>query len=413
MSFRFLHLADLHLETRFGGREATRERLRQATHDAFARAVDHAIANRLDAILAAGDLFDDPILSVRTELFFAGQLKRLAEAGVWFVAACGNHDPGGAAFRTAGLGVEGERVHFFRGAEPEVLRVTNREGAPVGVVVGAGHATAQEATNLAASFPSVAGPLPVVGLLHTSVESAKSAADHDRYAPSTRADYERSPYAYWALGHIHLRQQALPGLPVHYPGNLQGRNPSETGAKGGLVVEAESGASAEPRFVRLASVRWERVTLRELPASRSFDELAAALARCVDAQPRDADEQLALRLELAGETPLAGRLRARDELETLEEELAARTGVLELQLRAERISLPIDRAQLREAPSVLAEALALIARAGSDDALLDELAPAELAAAHATDAARLDYLRGLLEGLPEELTLLGVARERA
>ena len=245
----------------------------------------------------------------------------------------------------------------------------------------------------------------MVGLLHTSVESAKSAADHDRYAPSTRADYERLPYAYWALGHIHLRQQALPGLPVYYPGNLQGRNPSETGAKGGLVVEAFAGASAEPRFVRLASVRWERVTLRELPASRSFDELAAALARCIDAQPRDADEQLALRLELAGETPLAGRLRARDELETLEEELAARTGVLELQLRAERVSLPIDRAQLREAPSVLAEALALIERAGSDDALLGELAPAELAGLHATDAARLDYLRGLLEGLPEELTL--------
>ena len=221
------------------------------------------------------------------------------------------------------------------------------------------------------------------------------------------------PYAYWALGHIHLRQQALPGLPVHYPGNLQGRNPSETGAKGGLVVEAFAGASAEPRFVRLASVRWERVTLRELPASRSFDELAAALARCIDAQPRDADEQLALRLELAGETPIAGRLRARDELETLEEELAARTGVLELQLRTQRVSLPIDRAQLRKAPSVLAEALALIERAGSDDALLGELAPAELAGVHAADAARLDYLRGLLEGLPEELTLIGVDRKRA
>ena len=413
MSFRFLHLADLHLETRFGGREGTRERLRQATHEAFGRAVDYAIENRLDALLAAGDLFDDPILSVRTELFFAGQLKRLAQAGVWFLAACGNHDPGGTGFRTAGRGVEGERVHFFRGPEPQVLRVTNREGAPVGVVVGAGHASGQEATNLAASFPLVADPLPVVGLLHTSVESAKSAADHDRYAPSTRADYERLPFAYWALGHIHLRQQAVPGLPVFYPGNLQGRNPSETGAKGGLVVEAFAGASAEPRFLRFANVRWERVTLRELPASRSFDELAAALARCIDAQPRDADEHLALRLELDGETPLAVRLRSREELVPLEETLAARTGVLELQLRADRVSLPIDRARLRESPSVLAEALSLIERAGSDDALLAELAPAELAGAHETDAARLDHLRGLLEGLPEELTLRGVDREGA
>jgi DNA repair exonuclease SbcCD nuclease subunit len=32
MGFRFLHLADLHLETRFGGGPDTRKRLRQATH---------------------------------------------------------------------------------------------------------------------------------------------------------------------------------------------------------------------------------------------------------------------------------------------------------------------------------------------------------------------------------------------
>jgi len=413
MSFRFLHLADLHLETRFGGREGTRERLRQATHEAFGRAVDYAIENRLDALLAAGDLFDDPILSVRTELFFAGQLKRLAQAGVWFLAVCGNHDPGGTGFRTADLGVEGERVRFFRGAKPELLRVTDREGAAVGVVVGAGHASDQESANLAASFPQVPGSLPVVGLLHTSVESAKSALDHDRYAPSTRTDYERLPYSYWALGHIHLRQQAVPGLPVYYPGNLQGRNPRETGAKGGLAVEAFAGASANPSFVRFASVRWERVPVRELPASRSFDELATALARCIGAQPRDADESLALRLELEGETPLAGRLRSGGELAQLEEDLAARTGVLEVQLRAEGVSLPIDRAQLRQSPSVLAEALSLIERARSDDALLADLAPAELAGAFDADTARLGYLRELLDRLPEELTLRGVKREDA
>ncbi len=411
MSFRFLHLADLHLETHFGGREGTRENLREATHAAFARAVDYAIEHQLHALLAAGDLFDDPILSVRTELFFAGQLKRLAQAGVWFLAACGNHDPGGASFRTADLGVENERVRFFRGPAPELLRVTDRDGAPVGAVIGAGHASDQESANLAAAFPHVPGSLPVVGLLHTSVESAKSAADHDRYAPSTRSDFERRPYAYWALGHIHLRQQAVPGLPVHYPGNLQGRNPRETGAKGGLVVEAFAGASAEPVFVRFARVRWERVPVRGLPASASFDELASSLARCIDAQPRESDERLALRLELEGETPLASRLRSRGELEPLAEDLAARTGALEVQLRTQRVALPLDRKLLRESPSVLAEALALIERAGSDDALLAELAPAELALAVDAGAARLAYLRELLAGLPEELTLRGVEAE--
>ena len=409
MSFRFLHLADLHLETRFGGRPETRERLRQATLQAFTRAVDFAIERRLHALLAAGDLFDAPILSAHTELFLAEQLERLTQAGIWFLAACGNHDPGGPGSPSAGLG--SERVHFFRSPEPQTLRVTDAQGTPVAVVVGAGFAREHESANLAKAFPRVAGSLPVVGLLHTNVESAKGSGEHARYAPSTRADYERLDYAYWALGHIHLRQQAVSGLPVHYAGNLQGRHIGETGEKGGLLVEAFAGASAEPRFVRFANVRWERVPVAGLAAIASIGALADELARRIDALPRERDEALALRLELAGETPLARRLRSGDELAQLEAALAARSDVLEIQLRADGVSLPIDRTRLRASPSVLSEALALIERAGSDDALLADLAPAELACAPEGDEARLAYLRELLGGLPEELTLRGVAPE--
>ena len=59
-------------------------------------------------------------------------------------------------------------------------------------------------------------------------------------APSTRADYFRHDYGYWALGHLHRRQCAVDGLPVFYAGNLQGRGPAEDGEKGGLVVEARA-----------------------------------------------------------------------------------------------------------------------------------------------------------------------------
>ncbi len=413
MSFRFLHLADLHLETKFGGAPAPRERLRRATFEAFERAVDYAIGNRLHALLAAGDLFDDPILSVHTELFFARELRKLSEASVWFLAVCGNHDPGGAGFRTARLGIEGERVRFFREGRPETVTITDREGAAVGVVVGAGHETDREGTNLAARFSRVAGALPVVGLLHTNVESAKASLDHKRYAPSTPADYQRLDYAYWALGHIHLRQQAVAGFPAHYAGNLQGRNISETGAKGGLQVEAFPGASATPEFVRFAPVRCEQLTLAGLPANASSDALASHLVELVEALPRESDEQLILRLELAGPTPLARTLRSPDTLRVLAEEIASRTGLLDLELRAEKTSLPIDRARLLASPSVLGEALSLIDSAQRDDSLLAELAPVDLAQETAAGDARLAYLRGLLEELPEELTLRAVAPEEA
>ena len=91
--FRFLRLADLHLETSFGGRPSTRERLRRATFEAFEAAVDYAIEGALHAVVVAGDLYDDPLLSIRTDLMLEHQVARLAEAGVGFVAVCGNHDP--------------------------------------------------------------------------------------------------------------------------------------------------------------------------------------------------------------------------------------------------------------------------------------------------------------------------------
>lgn len=406
MSFRFLHLADLHLETSFGGRPATRERLRRATEEAFERAVDYALDQRLHAVLVAGDLYDDAVLSPRVELGLVRQVRRLEQAGIWFLAACGNHDPGGSQFRAARLGLERSerpgRVHLFRAPEPEVVEVTDARGDPVGLVVGAGHPTATCGVNLAARFPVLDVGLPIVGLLHTHLEAARQAAAHARYAPSLRADYERLGYAYWALGHIHRRQRALEGLPVFYAGNLQGRNPRESGPKGGLVVEATRGP-AEPEFVSFAPVTWERLRIDDPPATDELETLVEQLARALEAV-RSPGQEWVCTVELAGPTPLAPRLRQETLLRELEAELEARTGALEIQLRAREARLPLDPAVLREAPTVLAEAIRLIERARRDETLLEALAPEPLASPDGADPARrLPYLRSLLAELEDDL----------
>ncbi len=412
--FRFLHLADLHLETSFGGRAATRERLRRATLEAFANAVDYAIDHQLHAVLAAGDLYDDPVLSLQTEFAIQREVQRLDEAGIWFLAACGNHDPGGPRHRSSRLGLETdaagvrrERVHVFRDREPQPVTVTDRDGAPVGVVVGAGHPSDAESENLAANFPSLATQLPLVGLLHTHVESTPAASQHDRYAPSGQRDFERAGYSYWALGHIHTRQCAVPGQPVYYPGNLQGRNPRETGEKGGLVVEARAGVPAEPEFVSFAPVRWEHVLVDQISDRESIRALVAQLTETVTALAANAGE-LIVRIDLAGKTALAPTLRRSEEREDIEEELQATTGALEIQLRNAGLVRPIDRRALRESPSAIAQALELIERAAEDDALLAELAPDRLAAD--VDAGeRIAYLQALLAELPEELIERSIA----
>jgi hypothetical protein len=87
--------------------------------------------------------------------------------------------------------------------------------------------------------------------------------------------------------------------------------------------------------------------------------------------------------------------------------------VLEVELRADRTRLRIDRGRVFAAPSALAAAFALLERAREDDALLAELAPETLASDCGDGAERLAYLRSLLEGLPEELLQRGLAQEEA
>ncbi|MCH2169841.1 exonuclease SbcCD subunit D [Myxococcota bacterium] len=412
MGFRFLHVADLHLETHFGGSRQTRARLRAATLEAFDRAVTYAIDQNLHAVLLAGDVYDDPLLSLRTEAVLTRQLRKLTEAGIWCLIAAGNHDPGGEMFRardlchdlrdTSGLA----RVHWFRGPRPEPVSVCDGDGQPVGIVVGAGHSASSEATNLARAFPTaheISNELPVVGLLHTHVASAKIGAQHERYAPSASTDYHRLGYAYWALGHIHARQRAVPDLPVFYAGNLQGRNPRETGPKGGFVVDAQAGSHAEPEFVRLAPVRWLREEI-ELPRDLSSGRLADHLSATLENLREWPGEEIAARLELVGEHPLAVRLRDAGQREDLAREIATRTGALEIQLRTEGLCQPVNRDELRRAATVLAHALALLDRLEGDPELLAQLAPSVLAGAPDPGTTPdSDYLRELLVGLPEEL----------
>ena len=413
MPFRFLHLADLHLETRFGGRESTRTRLRSATLEAFEAAVDLALERQLDAVLMAGDTFDDPLLSRRTELAFVRGLRRLAEGGVRVVIACGNHDPGGGGKRMRALGLEKEgdwreRIHLLTTARPRVLRLTDREGEEVGVVVGAGHSSEHEERNLAERFTPVAAEVPVVGLLHTQVHDARGATEHAPYAPCTRADLAHLGYDYYALGHVHLRQRPFEDLPAWYAGNLQGRNPREQGKKGGLLVELYPGEPARPEFVSFAPVLWDRVQVEDLGACVSAQDLLEHLTGVVQGRlAASAEHELIVVLDLVGTSRAAGALRDPDDRRAFEEEVAEATGVLEVQLRAERLRPLRDMAALRAVPSVVGQALELLELARSDPKVRLELAPEHLAGTEDEDPG--DYLGTLLDDLEEEL--LGRALE--
>ncbi|MCH8351318.1 MAG: DNA repair exonuclease, partial [Chloroflexi bacterium] len=94
---RFVHAADLHLDSPFGGLRSIApeiaETLYQATFDAYNNIIDLCIQEQVDALLVAGDIFDGADRSLRAQRKFVDGLNRLDQANIRSFICHGNHDP--------------------------------------------------------------------------------------------------------------------------------------------------------------------------------------------------------------------------------------------------------------------------------------------------------------------------------
>lgn len=404
---RFVHVADVHLDTSFAGRsETARQRLRDASREAFAQAVELAIREEVHAFLVAGDLFDSDRLSLRTERFMLDQLGRLGDHRITVVYATGNHDPGSAPNGPRRLPWP-SHVHVVSDATPRRVLVTDAAGEPVGYVTAVGHASAEERQDLSRGFPRPPGELPQVALLHTQVHHSLGAQHHHAYAPSDLSYLLRAGYDYWALGHVHERQALSEDPPIWYAGSLQGRTHAERGARGALLVDLGDRAAASVTFHPLAPVRWETLVTDRLEGVRSLDELLRHVQLAWEAQRRLEPAATATawmtRVVLSGPCALWAELRSEDDREHVAAELAELLGALEVTVTIDGLHPVVSLREHAARVDVLGEALRLCAAVRRGDVSL-AIPAGELAGVSGDDPATVDrYVRELLERADGEL----------
>jgi DNA repair exonuclease SbcCD nuclease subunit len=315
MGFCFLHAADLHLDTPFSGLGEVAPHLaavlRSASLDALERIVERALAEPVDLLLLAGDLYDGVERGVRAQLRLLDALSRLDRAGVHTFIVHGNHDPlsGWAAVRAWP-----ERVHVFPPGAPTRKSVHTRSGEAV-TVHGASFGRSDEPTNLAALFGRTDEPGAHIGLLHCNV----GRTDHSPYAPCTVDDLARAGLDYWALGHVHRRQVVLERPLCVYPGNTQGRSfqPGELGAKGAVLVRSDDGRFSAPELVEVDRVRFLVADV----SVEGIDDAGVLVERLREEgqalRERHPGRSLVVRARLLGETPLHDALGRSQKAELL------------------------------------------------------------------------------------------------
>jgi DNA repair protein SbcD/Mre11 len=305
MAFRFVHTADVHLDSPLATLALRDPQLADliggATRKAFVAVIDLCLSEQADALLIAGDLYDGEQTSMKTARFLADQMRRLDEAGIATFLIRGNHDAESRITRELTLP---ESVKVFVGrAEAASFRRGGLEATVHGVSFAHKHAPESLLPKFRTPVPGTVN----IGMLHTSLGGSSA---HGLYAPCALADLHGAGFDYWALGHIHQRFEERGRAAIVMPGNPQGRDINEAGPKSATLVAISDDRkiTTEERLTSVAQFERLRVDLA------GVDDRREALARIekglLTARAAAASEHLVARLRLVGATPLAWRLRS-------------------------------------------------------------------------------------------------------
>lgn len=241
---KFLHTADWHVGKTLKGRNRLDEQ-----REVLGEIIQIALDNVVDAVLIAGDLYDNAAPSAEAQRLVNGALLKLAQSGIDVVVVAGNHDHprGFEALRQlmAAVGIQytgqirdavAGGVHRFRarstgeeavvallpfisrrniiGAE-EIITGTPSENAgryeeSVRLILQALSAEFSPTTvNIVMAHLTCTG-----GLMGGGEREAQSIMEYHVSAQAFPIDAH-----YVALGHLHRRQSIPAPCPVHYSGS--------------------------------------------------------------------------------------------------------------------------------------------------------------------------------------------------
>ena len=316
---RLLHTSDWHL-----GRSLHRADLRSAQSAFLDHLVEVVRAEKVDAVLVAGDVYDRAVPPVDAVELCEDALLRLHDAGAAIVLISGNHDSARRLGFGAGL-LEKAGVHLRTRpgalARPVLLEDAHGPVAVYGVPYLEPDAVRDELPETTAELPR--GHAGVLGHAAACIRADATARGirrsvvlaHGWISGGAPSDSERDitvggvgqvpaelfgDFSYVALGHLHGQQTVTPR--VRYSGSPLPYSFSEAShRKGSWLVELDATGTAQaehvpaPKHKRLSVLRGRLADLLAVGAYTQYEDDFVSVTLTDPARPEGAMDALRAR----------------------------------------------------------------------------------------------------------------------
>lgn len=230
---KIIHTGDLHLGTTFKSLGNKSRLHRRDCQDVFSNIIDLCITEMADALLIAGDLFDEQNPSKTIVSFVIDELKRLKETNIPVFIITGNHDP----YEKDSLWLSytfPSNVYIFDSNDLELKSIGNLD------VYGLAYTS--NTKEPLKGFKAEKSDQFKVGLIHGSTTNInKNDNPEYSYRPITKTQIDNSGLDYIALGHFHDLLEVKANVKCFYSGSPEGLSFKNRPDSGVLIVTYDNG----------------------------------------------------------------------------------------------------------------------------------------------------------------------------
>ena len=227
--FTIIHTGDLHLGMTFKSLGDKSKLHRRDCQDVFSSIIDLCIKEKADALLIAGDLFDESNPSKPIVSFVIDEFKRLKEKSIPVFIISGNHDSH-----------KKDSLWFSFSFPSNVVIFDSKDLQPKtsGDLEVYGLAYIDDTKEPLKNFKAEKNDKIKIGLIHGSTTNIKDSDDPESsYRPITKAQIDDSGLDYIALGHFHDLLEIKSKVKCYYCGSPEGLTFKNKPDSGVLIVK--------------------------------------------------------------------------------------------------------------------------------------------------------------------------------